>query len=808
MNGMVPSKRGLHPMSKAVFPTGLTHPRRGLPAGEAMPTSASGSNACDGAGAGASVAKRLRSAVLLASAALIGLSPCSSHAQAPGPALAAQLKEHVVLVGTGRGTGSGVILGVKRVVTNCHVVDVATAGDTSVQVVTHAGADPLPASLIARDAAHDLCLLAIDEPNRLQEKWLAPIASSPVEEGSPVYAAGAPGGHIDSVTSGIVSNLDDQRNFPVDEQVKMLRHFELCRAAELDSAWYIQTDALFSKGSSGGGLFNANGELVGITTFGDPVPDDRDDRYTIRFAVPAVYVQTLVDEDPDRALRNVVKHFAETDEFERAIATIGRIRSTEDRVRAWVDVARAELSKGRKSSAIGKLMEAEKTARTIEDPKRRAWRLNRVAGAFVDAGEFREASRIAAGITVLDVQARAYRTVAMEQAKQNHFADARRTVRQIRDLSTRARTSDFVLGEEIKALMAADNPDRAREVANGIRKTSTRAYALQRIARAYGKLRDVQAALRTYAEAIGLADQIPDPSRRAEALMQIAGSLAREDFTTDARTTVDAAIRAAGRIGEDAARDEAFRDIVDRLSNMEGFTSTQIRVAGRIGDSRERDSATNSIVTTLAERGEFDAARKWARTIDHPTIRGAAQRRIVVELLDRKAWVEAREFAKGIAHKPSRARAFQDIVWERGDSASSRELGRLADLIEDPITRTEAYLFITEEALYADRVNQARVHELLTTTEDLAGEIPDPDERASQVMDLAALYVAAGEDEKALELLVPLVSTRHYARGLRHLAEAYADRGDFPTAEKLIDHIPHCAQDERERARKHLEKRR
>ena len=356
--------------------------------------------------------------------------------------------------------------------------------------------------------------------------------------------------------------------------------------------------------------------------------------------------------------------------------------------------------------------------------------------------------------------------------------------------------------------MAADNPDRAREAANGIQKTSTRVSALRRIARAYGKLRDVPAARRTYAEAIRLAHQIPDLSRRAEALMRIARNLASEDFTTDARTTVDAAIRVAGQIGADAERDEAFRDIVDRLSNMRSFISTQILVAGWIGDSRERDSATNSIVATLAEQGQLDAAKKRAQTINHLPIRGDAQRRIVVELLDRKAWMDATAFAKGIAHKPSRAEAFHDIVREWGASASIRQLVRIADLIEDPITRTEAYLFITEEVLYAGRVDHQLVRELLTTTEDLAGTIPDLEERASQVMDLAALYVAARDDKKAEEVLLQLVSTRHYARGLRHLSEAYADRGDFPRAEDLISHIPHCAQDEREWAREHLQKRR
>ena len=418
-----------------------------------------------------------------------------------------------------------------------------------------------------------------------------------------MYAAGAPGGHIDTVTTGTVSNLEDLRHFPFEEMVKLRRHFELCGAAELDTAWYIQSVALFSEGSSGGGLFNADGDRVGITTFGDPVPGDRDDRYTIRFAVPAVHVQTLMDERPDRALLTVVKHFAETDEFERAITTIGRIGSTSERVRAWVDVAKTKLSKGRKPSAIRTLSRAEATARSIEDPDKRARRLTRVAGAFVDAGAFGHARRIAASIAVLKEQALAYRTLAMARAKQDHFANARATVRQIRDGSIRARTSDFVLERETRALMRAGNLGRAREAADGIGRTATRVSALRRIARAYGKLPDVPAARRTYAEAIRLAHQIPNLAVRVGARMEIAGSLARSGFPVDARETVDAVIGAAERIREAAARDEAYLDLVDRLWNMTGFGSTQSRVAGLISDPRVRDSATRIIAGTLAERG-------------------------------------------------------------------------------------------------------------------------------------------------------------------------------------------------------------
>src|SRR5208283_1045453 len=64
-----------------------------------------------------------------------------------------------------------------------------------------------------------------------------------LKAGDPVYAVGAPQGLELSLSEGIVSQL---RGGPPP---------------------LIQTTVAISPGSSGGGLFNAEGELVGITTF-------------------------------------------------------------------------------------------------------------------------------------------------------------------------------------------------------------------------------------------------------------------------------------------------------------------------------------------------------------------------------------------------------------------------------------------------------------------------------------------------------------------------------------------------------------
>jgi tetratricopeptide (TPR) repeat protein len=99
----------------------------------------------------------------------------------------------------------------------------------------------VPASLEASNPDKDLALLS---PQGLDVAMPARLGqTSKLKVGEPVYAVGAPHGLELSLSEGIVSQLRGG-NPPL-----------------------IQTTAAVSPGSSGGGLFNADGELVGIITF-------------------------------------------------------------------------------------------------------------------------------------------------------------------------------------------------------------------------------------------------------------------------------------------------------------------------------------------------------------------------------------------------------------------------------------------------------------------------------------------------------------------------------------------------------------
>ena len=157
---------------------------------------------------------------------------------------AAQVYEHVkdsvVVVkaydqqGNPMGRGSGVMLPSGDIITNCHAVK------GGVRYTVGRGKQATPATLKSGDPDKDLCLLSapglVAEPTRLGK-------TARLKVGDPVYAVGAPQGLELSLSEGIVSQL---RGGPPP---------------------IIQTTVAISPGSRGGGLFNAKGELVGITTF-------------------------------------------------------------------------------------------------------------------------------------------------------------------------------------------------------------------------------------------------------------------------------------------------------------------------------------------------------------------------------------------------------------------------------------------------------------------------------------------------------------------------------------------------------------
>jgi len=129
--------------------------------------------------------------------------------------------------------GSGVILPSGKIGTNCHVV---ARGDS---FLVGRGKQFVTAMLWGGDIDKDICLL---EAVGLTGEAAQLGQASRLKVGESVYAVGAPRGLELSLSDGIVSQL---RGGPPP---------------------LIQTTVAISSGSSGGGLFDAEGHLVGFTT--------------------------------------------------------------------------------------------------------------------------------------------------------------------------------------------------------------------------------------------------------------------------------------------------------------------------------------------------------------------------------------------------------------------------------------------------------------------------------------------------------------------------------------------------------------
>ena len=140
--------------------------------------------------------------------------------------------------------GSGFIFADGLVMTNAHVVN----GMDKV-IVGLTNGKKFNAKLIGQDSFTDLAVLRIDGKGPWPKAKLGD--STKIKVGDWAIAVGNPFGLENTVTLGIISNLN--RN------VNKLGIYD--KKLEL-----IQTDAAINPGNSGGPLLNSNGEVIGINT--------------------------------------------------------------------------------------------------------------------------------------------------------------------------------------------------------------------------------------------------------------------------------------------------------------------------------------------------------------------------------------------------------------------------------------------------------------------------------------------------------------------------------------------------------------
>ncbi|GMA22813.1 hypothetical protein GCM10025864_05720 [Luteimicrobium album] len=159
-----------------------------------------------------------------------------------------------VTLSNGEAEGSGVILDKDgHILTNNHVV----SGAQSVQV-TLADGRIFKAKIVGTDSSTDLAVVKLqDAPSDLSPATLGD--SSKVTTGEAVLAVGNPLGLANTATTGIVSAL----NRPVSTSSSDSSGSGSSDAVVTNA---IQIDAAINPGNSGGPLFNAQGQVIGITS--------------------------------------------------------------------------------------------------------------------------------------------------------------------------------------------------------------------------------------------------------------------------------------------------------------------------------------------------------------------------------------------------------------------------------------------------------------------------------------------------------------------------------------------------------------
>ena len=159
------------------------------------------------------------------------------------------------------GAGSGVIISSDGYILTCdHVV----SGASNITVTI--GDKDYTATVVGEDSTSDIAVIKIDADG------LTPAIvgdSDKLAVGDNVLAVGNPLGELGgTVTSGIVSALN--------------RSVSIQSSSSVNTMSLIQMDASVSPGNSGGGLFNMNGELIGIVN----AKSSSSDAEGLGFAIP------------------------------------------------------------------------------------------------------------------------------------------------------------------------------------------------------------------------------------------------------------------------------------------------------------------------------------------------------------------------------------------------------------------------------------------------------------------------------------------------------------------------------------------
>ncbi|WP_018411270.1 S1 family peptidase [Methyloversatilis thermotolerans] len=303
----------------------------------------------------------------------------ASFATAADPEVLARLSRAVLKVsalgdGDRFAVGSAVVVGPDIALTNCHVTRHAHT------IVLSRGLERHPVVGERADISRDLCLLRTAGPLPYPALDIRPARA--LNLGEPVIAHGYSGGMEAHFARGVVLDL---------------------HAA--GGSYIIQTSAGFLQGASGGGLFDASGRLIGITTFLTSA------ERTEYFAMPADWADRLRErpEKPPQAMNGSAlweQLPAHQPHFMRLLQPIA--------AQDWAAVAAlsAEWTRDEPHAAAAWLMRA-RAARMLKQPEQASLYLERALEQARDSEiELQRIERHARLAGLSDVQAAANSALA------------------------------------------------------------------------------------------------------------------------------------------------------------------------------------------------------------------------------------------------------------------------------------------------------------------------------------------------------------------------------------------------------------
>ena len=606
--------------------------------------------------------------------------------------------------------GSGVVVGEGVAVTNCHVIE--NAAKVSIRQAADSQAAEtylMNAEVVARDEDNDLCLLYAPDLSKPPAAKTATMGNAKnLVIGEEVYAIGAPQGLELSLSRGIVAQLRGVKG----------------------KAPIVQTDAAISPGSSGGGLFNEDGELVGVTTFGDK------ERQGLNFAIPAEDVAALSQGffREKQAEANRWKACTANPRYECVIGLAKEVAYKGSSVAQGL-VAEAQAE-------VGDIKGAVRTAQKIDDMGRRAWTLSNVASTQAKLGD-------TAG-------AKWTFNLALHAAQQPDSGN----------ISSPGSKLKFIASDQARA----GDISGAKQTVQKIDNKNDRVYALSNIAKAQAQAEDVSGSKQTLETALRLALQIDWDWKKQDALKQIGeaqikvGDIAgakqiaqkfNSDDTVGSRVIMLLDIaEAQSKDGEASVVKQTFDNALHEAQQADIFYE-QYGNRGFLPSWEE--IAISRIVAAQAKAGDVNGAKQNARRIGHVGRRGSALFSIAIAQIKAGDINGAKQTAQDL-----------DGVYSLGDDLQDKTLRRVVAAQSKAGNMDAA----KQTVLQIDKILK-RVYAL----SDIATKQSEMGDTSGAKQTIADAFA-----------YVPDISKGRGA-ALNSISEAQADAGDFAGAMQTVQLI-------------------